>query len=140
MMVEGLGAGLASSSYASQDDAMLGAEETYSQMEAALQQKLDRFQQDHDYDEYRFDLDAIGHDPYVLISILSAMYPEGWILFRIVSSIVALLGVMVLVTYSPKNGIILLAIAFLVSPMGLPMFAVWILSALQGISHLFKSI
>ena len=43
MMVEGLGAGLASSSYASQDDAMLGAEETYSQMEAALQQKLDRF-------------------------------------------------------------------------------------------------
>ena len=62
------------------------------------------------------------------------------ILFRIVSSIVALLGVMVLVTYSPKNGIILLTIAFLVSPMGLPMFAVWILSALQGISHFFKSI
>jgi uncharacterized SAM-binding protein YcdF (DUF218 family) len=62
------------------------------------------------------------------------------ILFRIVSSIVALLGVMVLVTYSPKNGIILLVIAFLVSPMGLPMFAVWILSALQGISHFFKSI
>ena len=62
------------------------------------------------------------------------------ILFRIVSGIVALLGVMVLVTYSPKNGIILLTIAFLVSPMGLPMFAVWILSALQGISHFFKSI
>ena len=34
----------------------------------------------------------------------------------------------------------LLVIAFLVSPMGLPMFAVWILSALQGISHFFKSI
>ena len=63
MMVEGLGASLASSSYASQDDAMLGAEETYSQMEAALQQKLDRFQQDHDYDEYHFDLDEIGHGP-----------------------------------------------------------------------------
>ena len=83
MMVEGLGAGLASSSYASQDDAMLGAEETYSQMEAALQKKLDRFQQDHDYDEYHFDLDEIGHDPYVLISILSAMYPEGWTLTQI---------------------------------------------------------
>ena len=83
MMVEGLGAGLASSSYASQDDAMLGAEETYSQMEVALQQKLDRFQQDHDYDEYHFDLDEIGHDPYVLISILSAMYPEGWTLTQI---------------------------------------------------------
>lgn len=62
------------------------------------------------------------------------------ILFRIVRGIAALLGVMVLVTYSPKNGIILLTIAFLVSPMGLPMFAVWILSALQGISHFFKSI
>lgn len=39
-----------------------------------------------------------------------------------------------------KQAIILLVIAFLVSPMGLPMFAVWILSALQGISHFFKSI
>ena len=58
------------------------------------------------------------------------------VFFRIASSIIALLGVMVLVTYSPKNGVI----AFLVSPMGLPMFAVWILSALQGISHFFKSI
>lgn len=87
MMVEGLGAGLASSSYASQDDAMLGAEETYSQMEAALRQKLDRFQQDHDYDEYHFDLDEIGHDPYVLISILSAMYPEGWTLAQIMPTL-----------------------------------------------------
>lgn len=83
VMIEGLGAGLASGSYASQDDAMLGAEEAYRQMEAALQQKLDRFQQDYDYDEYQFDLDEIGHDPYVLISILSAMYPEGWTLTQI---------------------------------------------------------
>ena len=62
------------------------------------------------------------------------------LLFRIASSIIALLGVLVLATYSPKNGIILLVIAFLVSPMGLPIFAVWILSALQGISHFIKSI
>lgn len=61
------------------------------------------------------------------------------ILFRIVSSIVALLGVMVLVTYSPKNGIILLAIAFLVSPMGLPMFAVRILGILQSFSHFLRA-
>ena len=87
MMVEGLGAGLASSSNASQDDAMLEAEETYSQMEAALQQELDRFQQEHDYDEYHFDLDEIGHDPYVLISILSAMYPEGWTLTQIMPTL-----------------------------------------------------
>ena len=61
-------------------------------------------------------------------------------LFRIASSIIALLGVMVLAIYSPKNGMILLAIAFLVSPMGLPMLAVWILSVLQCISRFIKAI
>lgn len=61
-------------------------------------------------------------------------------LFQVVSSVIALLGILVLATYSPKNGMILLTIAFLISPMGLPMFAVWVLSALQGVSHFFKSI
>ena len=59
---------------------------------------------------------------------------------RIVSGIIALLGTAVLMTYSPKNGMILLAIAFLFSPMGLPMLAVWILSILQSISQLIKAI
>lgn len=59
---------------------------------------------------------------------------------RIVSGIIALLGTAVLVTYSPKNGMILLAIAFLFSPMGLPMLAVWILSILQSISQFIKAI
>ena len=59
---------------------------------------------------------------------------------RIVSGIIALLGMAVLVTYSPKNGTILLTIAFLLSPMGLPMLAVWILSVLQGISQFVKAI
>ncbi|MBQ9166807.1 MAG: succinate dehydrogenase [Oscillospiraceae bacterium] len=59
---------------------------------------------------------------------------------RIVSGIIALLGTAVLVTYSPKNGMILLTIAFLLSPMGLPMLAVWILSILQGISQFIKAI
>ena len=61
-------------------------------------------------------------------------------LFQVVSSVIALLGILVLATYSPKNGMILLTIAFLISPMGLPMFAVWVLSALQRVSHFFKSI
>lgn len=64
------------SSYLSEDDAMLGAEEQYCQMEAELQRKLDNYEADHDYDEYHFDLDDIEHDPYVLISILSALH-EG---------------------------------------------------------------
>ena len=59
---------------------------------------------------------------------------------RIVSGIIALLGTAVLVTYSPKNGMILLTIAFLLSPMGLPMLTVWILSILQGISRFIKAI
>ena len=59
---------------------------------------------------------------------------------RIVSGIIALLGTAVLVTYSPKNGTILLTIAFLLSPMGLPMLAVWILSILQSISRFIKAI
>ena len=59
---------------------------------------------------------------------------------RIVSGIIALLGTAVLMTYSPKNGMILLTIAFLLSPMGLPMLAVWILSILQGISQFIKAI
>ena len=61
-------------------------------------------------------------------------------LFQVVSSVIALLGILVLATYSPKNGMILLTIAFLISPMGLPMFVVWVLRALQGVSHFFKSI
>ena len=61
-------------------------------------------------------------------------------LFQVVSSVIALLGILVLATYSPKYGMILLTIAFLISPMGLPMFAVWVLSALQSVSHFFKSI
>ena len=61
-------------------------------------------------------------------------------LFQVVSSVIALLGILVLATYSPKNGMILLTIAFLISPMGLPMFAVWVLSSLQSVSHFFKSI
>ena len=63
-------------SYLSEDDAMTGAEAQYCQMEAELQSYLDNYESTHDYDEYHFDLDAIEHDPYVLISILSA-FNEG---------------------------------------------------------------
>lgn len=65
------------SSYLSEDADMLAAEAAYSAMEAKLQNELDNFESLHPgYDEYRFDLDEIGHDPYVLISILSALH-EG---------------------------------------------------------------
>ena len=65
------------SSYLSEDSDMLAAEAAYADMEAELQNELDHYESYHPgYDEYRFDLDEIGHDPYVLISILSAFH-EG---------------------------------------------------------------
>lgn len=62
------------------------------------------------------------------------------LLLRIVSGIIALLGTAVLVTYSPKNGMILLTIAFLFSPIGIPLIAVWLLSCFQSISLVLKDI
>ena len=59
---------------------------------------------------------------------------------RLVSGIVGILGILVLVTYSVKNGVILLTIAFLVSPVGLPMIVVWVLGRLQSISCILKEI
>ena len=45
--------------------------------------------------------------------------------FKLASGLLSLLAFAVLITYSAKNGIILLVLAFLISPMGLPMLAVW---------------
>lgn len=56
-------------------------------------------------------------------------------LFGLAGTIVGLLGVAVLVTYSVQNGIILLVIAFLVSPVGLPMAAAWLLGKLQDLRY-----
>ena len=68
--------GLVASSYLSEDADLTGAEAAYCEMEAELQEYLNTYEATHDYDEYHFDLDAIEHDPYVLISILSA-FNEG---------------------------------------------------------------
>lgn len=69
--------GVFMTSYLSEDADMLAAEAAYADLEAELQNELDNYESYHPgYDEYRFDLDGIGHDPYVLISILSAFH-EG---------------------------------------------------------------
>ena len=75
-MLTSTGSSVIASSYLSEDDAMLGAEAQYCQMEQELQRYLDNYESTHNYDEYHFDLDDIEHDPYVLISILSALH-EG---------------------------------------------------------------
>ena len=63
------------------------------------------------------------------------LYVSSFI-FGLASTVVALLGIAVLVTYSPKNGIILLVIAFLVSPVGLPMAAVWLVGKVQDLRYM----
>ena len=87
MMVEGIGAGIAAGSYAAADDDIVGAEAAYCAMEQALQQKLDHYEQTHDYDEYHYALDDIGHDPYVLTAILSAMHPGEWTLQEVTGTL-----------------------------------------------------
>lgn len=87
VIIEGVGAGLTSTSYTSSDDAMLGAEQYYCALEAALRRKLDRFEIDNDYDEYTYDLDEIEHDPYVLISMISALHPGEWTLAEVTGTL-----------------------------------------------------
>ena len=66
--------------YPAEDGDMLGAEAAYCSLEAELRHYLDTYESTHDYDEYHFDLDAIEHDPYVLISLLSAWHEGEWTL------------------------------------------------------------
>ena len=63
---------------------------------------------------------------------MRVLYLSSFVL-GLISTIVGLLGLAVLVTYSVQNGIILLVIAFLVSPAGLPIAAVWLVGKVQDL-------
>lgn len=67
------------------------------------------------------------------------VYVSGLVL-GLVSMVIAFLGVAVLVTYSPQNGFILLVIAFLISPYGLPLAAIWLLGKVQNFQYLLQNI
>ena len=81
--MDGVGSGIAASTYPSRDEDMLGAEAAYCAMEEELRDYLDSYESTHDYDEYHFDLDDIEHDPYVLISILTALHQGEWTLAEV---------------------------------------------------------
>ena len=84
VLLEGGLSGVVVSTYPSPDEAMLGAEAAYAEMEADLQNEVDNYETQHSgYDEYRYDLDEIGHDPYVLISILTAWQVGEWTLAEV---------------------------------------------------------
>lgn len=70
--------GLGVSTYPSKDEDMLSAESHYSALEEALNQEIQDYELTHAYDEYIYDLGEIGHDPYVLISALTAIYSGEW--------------------------------------------------------------
>ena len=74
-----LGSGLANAvsgtSYASEDADLLGVDEDYTALENELAQTVANIESTHPgYDEYRYSVDEIGHNPYELASYLSAKY------------------------------------------------------------------
>lgn len=87
MIAEGVGSAIAAGSYPSEEAVIRAAEAAYSAMEDDLQDYLDDYEENHDYDEYHFDLDTIEHDPYVLTSILSALHPGEWTLAQVMPTL-----------------------------------------------------
>ena len=76
------------SSYLSEDADITGAESAYAAMEAELQDMLDNIESEYPgYDEYRVNADEIEHDPYVLISILSAWHEVVFTLDEVQSTL-----------------------------------------------------
>ena len=76
--------------------------------------------------------------PVILVLMLFVWLCTGLIyisslMLGLLSTVIALLGVSVIITYSPQNGVILLVIAFLISPMGLPLAAIWLLGKVQDL-------
>lgn len=75
VMLEGMLGGVGASTYQSKEEDMLEAEDAYRAMEEELQYTLDNYEFMYPgHEEYRIMGEVSGHDPYVLTSILSAMY------------------------------------------------------------------
>ena len=72
---------------------------------------------------------------FLFVWICSAILYCSAFIFGLASTVIGLLGLAVLVTYSVKNGIILLVIALLVSPVGLPMAAAWLVGKVQDLRY-----
>ena len=76
MFSDGMSTTLAGS-YMSVPAEIDAADLAFSELEMELQKEIDSIETDYpDYDEYRYNLDVIGHDPFALISYLSAVHTE----------------------------------------------------------------
>ena len=77
MLAQSIGSAVSGSTYPSKDGDMLAVEANYAAKEAELQAELDSIESTYPgYDEYRYDLDPIGHNPHELASYLSALLHE----------------------------------------------------------------
>jgi len=86
-----IGGVIGASTYPSETEEMLAAEDYYAELEIRLQYELDNYQELHpDYDEYVFYLDEIAHDPYVLISFLSVWHEGQWLLIEVEDTLLIL--------------------------------------------------
>ena len=90
---------IGASTYPAEDADLLGAEAAYCALEAELQNYLDTYESTHDYDEYHYDLDEIEHDPYVLLSIISAWHEGEWTLDEVQDTLQMLFDAS---TFSPR--------------------------------------
>ena len=74
MMAQSIGSMISGTTYPSDDPELVAVEANYAAKEAALQAEIDNIECSHPgYDEYRYDLDMIGHDPHELAAYLSAV-------------------------------------------------------------------
>ena len=74
MMAQSIGSVVSGTTYPSDDPELVEVEADYAAKEAALQAEIDGIESSHPgYDEYRYDLDMIGHDPHELVAYLSAV-------------------------------------------------------------------
>ena len=74
MMAQSIGSAISGSTYPSDDPELVAVEADYAARETVLQAEIDNIESSHPgYDEYRYDLDMIGHDPHELAAFLSAV-------------------------------------------------------------------
>ena len=103
VLVQGGTSVFGASSYAAEDADMKSAEAQYCALEAELQEYLDTYESTHDYDEYHYDLDDIEHDPYVLISAISALHGSEWTIDEVGGTIQMLFDKQYILTETVKT-------------------------------------
>ncbi len=75
MVFQGAISNVVSTSYTSEDEELVAINDNYTVLESSLQIQINNIENDYpDYDEYRYDLDSIAHDPHQLASYLTARY------------------------------------------------------------------